>query len=150
MTMRTNIVIDDKLMADALKVTGARTKREVVELGLRTLIQLKQQERIRGFRGKLRWTGDLEFESMETTKLSSKGQVIIPKAVRSARRWEAGQELLVIDTENGVLLMAKAPFETTELGDVAGMLKDRVEPRTEQQIREAIDRDMRSRWRGRG
>jgi Arc/MetJ family transcription regulator len=60
MTMRTNIVIDDKLMADALKATGARTKREVVELGLRALIQLKQQERIRGFRGKLRWTGDLE------------------------------------------------------------------------------------------
>jgi Arc/MetJ family transcription regulator len=58
--MRTNIVIDDKLMAEALKVTGASTKREVVELGLRALIQLKQQERIRGFRGKLRWTGDLE------------------------------------------------------------------------------------------
>lgn len=58
--MRTNIVIDDKLMADALKATGARTKREVVELGLRALIQLKQQERIRGFRGKLKWSGDLE------------------------------------------------------------------------------------------
>ena len=58
--MRTNIVIDDKLMADALKVTGARTKREVVELGLRALVQLKQQERIRGFRGKLKWSGDLE------------------------------------------------------------------------------------------
>jgi Arc/MetJ family transcription regulator len=58
--MRTNIVIDDKLMAEALKLTGARTKREVVELGLRALIQLKQQERIRGVRGKLRWTGDLE------------------------------------------------------------------------------------------
>lgn len=57
--MRTNIVIDDKLMAAALKVTGARTKREVVELGLRALVQLKQQERIRGYRGKLKWTGDL-------------------------------------------------------------------------------------------
>jgi Arc/MetJ family transcription regulator len=60
MHMRTNIVIDDKLMEDALKATGARTKREVVELGLRALVQLKQQERIRGFRGKLKWTGDLE------------------------------------------------------------------------------------------
>lgn len=58
--MRTNIVIDDKLMAEALRVTGAQTKREVVELGLRTLIQLRRQEQIRGFRGKLRWTGDLE------------------------------------------------------------------------------------------
>ena len=58
--MRTNIVIDDQLMADALQVTGAKSKREVVEMGLRTLVQLKQQERIRGFRGKLKWTGDLE------------------------------------------------------------------------------------------
>jgi Arc/MetJ family transcription regulator len=58
--MRTNIVIDDKLMAEALQVTGARSKREVVELGLKTLVQLKRQERIRGLRGKLRWSGDLE------------------------------------------------------------------------------------------
>ena len=58
--MRTNIVIDDRLMAEALKVTGARSKREVVELGLRSLVQLKRQERIRGLRGKLHWSGDLE------------------------------------------------------------------------------------------
>jgi Arc/MetJ family transcription regulator len=58
--MRTNIVIDDKLMSDALRATGARSKREVVELGLQALVRLKQQERIRGFRGKLKWTGDLE------------------------------------------------------------------------------------------
>ena len=58
--MRINIVIDDQLMADALAVTGAKSEREVVEMGLRTLVQLKQQERIRGFRGKLTWTGDLE------------------------------------------------------------------------------------------
>ena len=58
--MRTNIVIDDKLMADAIKATGARSKREAVELGLKTLLELKRQERLRGFRGKLRWHGDLE------------------------------------------------------------------------------------------
>ena len=58
--MRTNIVIDDELMASALKVTGLRTKREAVELGLRTLIKLKQQEQIRQFRGKLPWRGDLD------------------------------------------------------------------------------------------
>ncbi len=58
--MRTNIVIEDKLMAEALKVSGARSKREVVELGLKTLVRLKRQEHIRGMRGKLRWTGDLE------------------------------------------------------------------------------------------
>jgi Arc/MetJ family transcription regulator len=58
--MRTNIVIDDKLMRDTLRATGAKTKREVVELGLRTLLRLRQQEEIRNFRGKLDWRGDLD------------------------------------------------------------------------------------------
>ena len=58
--MRTNIVIDDKLMNAAIKATGAKTKREVVELGLRTLVQLKKQQQIRGLRGKLKWLGDLD------------------------------------------------------------------------------------------
>lgn len=57
--MRTNIVIDDELMDSALKVTGLRTKREAVELGLKTLIKMKKQEQIRQFRGKLSWQGDL-------------------------------------------------------------------------------------------
>jgi Arc/MetJ family transcription regulator len=57
--MRTNIVIDDKLMADAMRLTGLKTKKEAVELGLRTLLRLRQQEEIRRFRGKLDWQGDL-------------------------------------------------------------------------------------------
>ncbi len=58
--MRTNIEIDDRLMAESLRATGLKTKREVVELGLRTLLLLKQQEAIRQLRGKLAWQGDLE------------------------------------------------------------------------------------------
>lgn len=58
--MRTNIVIDDKLMKDALRMTGIKTKREAVEAGLRTLLRLRQQEQIRRFRGKLNWQGDLD------------------------------------------------------------------------------------------
>lgn len=58
--MRTNIVIDDELMEDTLRVTGLKTKREAVELGLRTLLRLRRQEEIRGFRGKLAWEGDLD------------------------------------------------------------------------------------------
>ena len=58
--MRTNIVIDDKLMADALKASGARTKREAVEMGLRTLLQLRRQGEVRRLRGKVKWEGDLE------------------------------------------------------------------------------------------
>ena len=58
--MRTNIVIDDRLMAEALRATGAQTKREAVELGLKTLVQLKKQERLRRYRGMLKWRDDLE------------------------------------------------------------------------------------------
>jgi Arc/MetJ family transcription regulator len=58
--VRTNIVIDDKLMRDTLRATGAKSKREVVELGLRTLLRLQRQMEIRNFRGRLDWEGDLE------------------------------------------------------------------------------------------
>ena len=58
--MRTNIVIDDDLLDRAMRATGAKTKREVVELGLAALVRLKEQEEIRGLRGKLRWTGNLD------------------------------------------------------------------------------------------
>lgn len=58
--MRTNIVIDEELMKRVLKLTGLRTKREAVDLGLRTLLRLGQQQEIRKFRGRLHWEGDLE------------------------------------------------------------------------------------------
>lgn len=57
--MRTNIVIDDQLMNETLRLTGLKTKREAVELGLRTLVRLSQQQEIRNFRGKLDWQGNL-------------------------------------------------------------------------------------------
>mgnify|MGYP001016880496 FL=1 len=58
--MRTNIVIDDALMRDALKATGAKTKREAVELGLRTLLRLRKQQQIKALRGRIPWQGDLD------------------------------------------------------------------------------------------
>ena len=58
--MRTNIEIDDKLMNDVMKATGLKTKKDAVELGLKTLIRLNKQENIRKLRGKLQWTGDLD------------------------------------------------------------------------------------------
>jgi Arc/MetJ family transcription regulator len=64
--MRTNIEIDDKLMKEALRLTGAKTKREAVELGLRTLLRLRHQEELRRFKGKLHWEGDLD--EMRTDK----------------------------------------------------------------------------------
>jgi Arc/MetJ family transcription regulator len=64
--MRTNIEIDDELLKSVLKATGAKTKKEAVELGLRTLLRLRRQGEIRRFRGKLQWEGDLD--SMRTDK----------------------------------------------------------------------------------
>ena len=58
--MRTNIVIDDALMAETLAATGLKTKREAVELGLQTLLRLRRQQDIRQLRGKLTWEGDLD------------------------------------------------------------------------------------------
>lgn len=58
--MRTNIVIDDKLMSDALKATGLQTKKEAVEEGLKALIRLKKQADIRSLKGRLKWEGDLD------------------------------------------------------------------------------------------
>ncbi len=58
--MRTNIVIDDDLMNEAMMLTSIKTKKAVVETGLKLLVQIKKQEQIKNLRGKLKWEGDLE------------------------------------------------------------------------------------------
>ena len=58
--MRTNIVIDDELMAQVLEVTGIKTKREAVEEGLKLLLRIKSQEEILKLRGKIKWEGNLD------------------------------------------------------------------------------------------
>lgn len=57
--MRTNIEIDDRLMREAMRSSGARTKRATVEAGLRLLVQVRRQAGIRRLRGKIQWEGDL-------------------------------------------------------------------------------------------
>lgn len=64
--MRTNIVIDDQLMADTLRLTGLTTKREVVDLALKTLVRLNKQKMLRDLRGKLQWSGDLDAMRTDT------------------------------------------------------------------------------------
>jgi len=58
--MRTNIVINDLLIEQALKLGGYKTKKEAVEEGLKLLVRLKQQESIRKYKGKLKWDGNLD------------------------------------------------------------------------------------------
>jgi Arc/MetJ family transcription regulator len=58
--MRTNIVIDDDLMEQALKATGLETKKDVVEQGLKLLVMRSKQQSIRSLRGKIKWEGNLD------------------------------------------------------------------------------------------
>lgn len=64
--MRTNVVIDDDLMKSALKLSGLKTKKAAIEEGLRLLVELKRQSQAKAFRGKLKWSGNLD--EMRTDK----------------------------------------------------------------------------------
>lgn len=66
--MRTNIVIDDKLMREALRAGGLKTKRATIEDALRVYVQLKKQARIRRLRGKIQWQGNLD--EMRSSRVS--------------------------------------------------------------------------------
>ncbi|HET7054997.1 MAG TPA: AbrB/MazE/SpoVT family DNA-binding domain-containing protein [Thermomicrobiales bacterium] len=84
---------------------------------------------------------------METTRLSSKGQVIIPKAVREARGWEPGTELVVEEHADGVLLRSRPAFAATRIDDVAGCLKRHGPPKSVREMDEAVAAEARRRWR---
>ena len=84
---------------------------------------------------------------MNTTRLSSKGQVIIPKAVRNLHNWETGLELVVVDTEGGIMLKPKTPFPETKLANVAGILKSKVQAKTDTEIQAALKAAARRKWR---
>ena len=58
--MRTNVVIDDKLMSVALKASGLKTKKDTIEAGLKLLVKLNRQAKLKAFRGKLKWSGNLD------------------------------------------------------------------------------------------
>ncbi|PIE41780.1 MAG: AbrB family transcriptional regulator [Gammaproteobacteria bacterium] len=85
---------------------------------------------------------------METTRLSSKGQVIIPKNIRDSRCWGTGLELEVIETDNGILLKPKAPFAASSLDEVAGCLAYEGEAKTPDDIELAIKTATKEKWRG--
>jgi Arc/MetJ family transcription regulator len=70
--MRTNIVIDDRLMARAMRLSGAATKREAVQQGLELLVRIKRQQKIRSLRGKLHWEGNLDEMRRDTPAKSSR------------------------------------------------------------------------------
>ena len=65
----------------------------------------------------------MPVDAMETTRLSSEGQVTIPEILRNAQHWQAGQELIFISLGDGILIQPKQPFPKTTLETVAGCLK---------------------------
>lgn len=83
---------------------------------------------------------------MEVTKLSSKGQVIIPKKLRDAHHWLAGQELIAINTGDGVLLKPKQPFPKAQLEDVAGCLQYEGKTKTLAELNNAIGEGVLEQW----
>lgn len=81
---------------------------------------------------------------MQTTRLSSKGQVIIPKEIRSRHHWEPGQELQAIDTGDGILLRPASPFPETTLREVASCLSYSGKAKTLEEMEEAIKKGARN------
>jgi len=83
---------------------------------------------------------------METTRLSSKGQIVLPKAVRDALNWSAGADLIVEQGKDCVVLRRNPSYPPTKIEDVSGMFKvDR--PITDEMIEEGIQQELRARWR---
>jgi AbrB family looped-hinge helix DNA binding protein len=80
---------------------------------------------------------------MDTTKLSSKGQIVIPRSVREARGWSVGTEFIVHETAEGISLVPQKVFPETTIDAVAGCLKDLYEgpPRTTDDMHKAIKRE---------
>ena len=85
----------------------------------------------------------------QTTTVSAKGQVILPKAIRERRNWAPGTRLVVEDTTDGVLLKAAPVFAPTRPEDVAGMLACRGRPKTLEEMDAAITAEVKQR-RARG
>ncbi|MBD2605382.1 AbrB/MazE/SpoVT family DNA-binding domain-containing protein [Scytonema hofmannii FACHB-248] len=85
---------------------------------------------------------------MEITKISNEGQVIIPEQLRKSHGWETGQELIVIDTGDGILLKPKKPFIQTNLNEVAGCLKYQGTPKSLEDMDDAICQGVEESWHG--
>ena len=82
---------------------------------------------------------------METTRLSTKGQIVLPKGIRASRAWGPGTEFTVEETGGGILLRPAARFPNTDLEEVAGCLRSTRRSKTPAQMRDAIGREVERR-----
>ena len=79
---------------------------------------------------------------MKTTRLSTKGQIILPRNIRVARAWGPGTEFTVEDTGDGILLRPAGRFPDADLEEVAGCLRFKRKSKTPTQMRAAIGREV--------
>jgi AbrB family looped-hinge helix DNA binding protein len=79
---------------------------------------------------------------METTRLSTKGQIVLPKALRTSRAWGPGTEFTVEETGDGILLRPAGPFAEADLDQVAGCLRSKRKSKTPAQMGIAIRREV--------
>jgi len=84
---------------------------------------------------------------MTTIRLSSKGQVIIPRAIRAANRWMTGQEFSIEITQDGILLRPKSPFPPTTVNEVAGFLQYDGPAKTQDEMEQGLMNELRAHWR---
>jgi len=79
---------------------------------------------------------------METTRLSTKGQIVLPLTIRASRAWAPGTEFTVEETSDGILLRPIGPFPETDLDQVASCLRSKRKPKTTKQMADAIKREV--------
>jgi AbrB family looped-hinge helix DNA binding protein len=82
---------------------------------------------------------------METTRLSTKGQIIVPKSIRDSRTWAPGTEFIVEETTDGILLRPAERFPESKLDEVAGYLRWKGKPKSVSEMNTAIEREVRRR-----
>jgi AbrB family looped-hinge helix DNA binding protein len=86
---------------------------------------------------------------LETTRLSSKGQLVLPKRLRESRNWQPGTTFVIEEGKEGLVLRPLRPFPPTRLEDVVGCLPYRGKPKTLRQMQKALEAEVKER-RGRG
>ncbi|MBF0199161.1 MAG: AbrB/MazE/SpoVT family DNA-binding domain-containing protein [Planctomycetes bacterium] len=80
---------------------------------------------------------------MTTTRISSKGQVVIPKPIRRSHHWEVGEELVVVEMGEGVLLKPKPVFRITTMSQVGGCLSYKGEAKSVEDMEQAIGKGVK-------
>ncbi len=87
------------------------------------------------------------MEDMQTARIFNDGKLKLPEFIRATHNWEIGQELIIMDSDEGIFLTSKAPFEPTTLDEVAGCLKYKGRAKTLEDMENAVAKGVAEAWR---